>query len=104
MSSNNPGNFANRPKEEVREIAAKGGHASHKNDGNDNVSPPSYHPLLLQSCILMHKSQSYAGGDSGDSGDSGVSNEGRNPDGTFAKGSQAAKEAGAKSHGGTGAQ
>jgi len=25
----NPGNFANRPKEEVREIAAKGGHASH---------------------------------------------------------------------------
>lgn len=26
----NPGNFANRPKEEVREIAAKGGHASHR--------------------------------------------------------------------------
>ncbi|KAK2056553.1 hypothetical protein LY76DRAFT_518193, partial [Colletotrichum caudatum] len=25
----NPGNFANRPKEEVQEIAAKGGHASH---------------------------------------------------------------------------
>jgi hypothetical protein len=25
----NPGNFANRPKEEVRDIAAKGGHASH---------------------------------------------------------------------------
>jgi general stress protein YciG len=24
----NPGNFANRPKEEIREIAAKGGHAS----------------------------------------------------------------------------
>lgn len=30
----NPGNFANRPKEEVREIAAKGGHAS----GGGNTS------------------------------------------------------------------
>ncbi|KAF8925733.1 hypothetical protein BGZ47_003094 [Haplosporangium gracile] len=31
MSSkdNNPGNFANRPKEEVVEAARKGGHASH---------------------------------------------------------------------------
>jgi hypothetical protein len=30
MSGNtNPGNFANRPKEEVKEIASKGGHASH---------------------------------------------------------------------------
>ncbi|KIW10755.1 conidiation-specific protein 10 [Exophiala spinifera] len=30
MSSkeNNPGNFANRPKEEVKEIASKGGHSS----------------------------------------------------------------------------
>ncbi|EMR65966.1 hypothetical protein MGN70_012156 [Eutypa lata] len=27
-NSNNPGNFANRPKEEVQEIASKGGHAS----------------------------------------------------------------------------
>ncbi|KAI1184745.1 hypothetical protein F5B17DRAFT_68397 [Nemania serpens] len=27
--NDNPGNFANRPKDEVREIAAKGGHASH---------------------------------------------------------------------------
>ncbi|KAJ1333084.1 Stress-induced bacterial acidophilic repeat motif [Microdochium nivale] len=30
MSSNdNPGNFANRPTEEVKEIASKGGQASH---------------------------------------------------------------------------
>ncbi|KAG7129531.1 Conidiation-specific protein 10 like [Verticillium longisporum] len=28
--NNNPGNFANRPKEEVQEIASKGGQASHK--------------------------------------------------------------------------
>ncbi|KAK0722637.1 hypothetical protein B0T26DRAFT_642153 [Lasiosphaeria miniovina] len=32
--NNNPGNFANHPTEEVREIAAKGGRASHKNDNN----------------------------------------------------------------------
>lgn len=30
----NPGNFANRPKEEVREAAAKGGHASHRGSSN----------------------------------------------------------------------
>lgn len=29
LASSNPGNFANRPKEEVREAASKGGHASH---------------------------------------------------------------------------
>ena len=28
-AATNPGNFANRPTEEVKEIAAKGGHASH---------------------------------------------------------------------------
>lgn len=28
--NNNPGNFANRPKEEVQDIASKGGQASHK--------------------------------------------------------------------------
>lgn len=27
--NNNPGNFANRPKEEVQNIASKGGQASH---------------------------------------------------------------------------
>ncbi|EMR71547.1 hypothetical protein MGN70_004617 [Eutypa lata] len=40
MSSahNNPANFANRPKEEVREIAAMGGHASH---GGKPQPPPA---------------------------------------------------------------
>jgi general stress protein YciG len=31
---NNPGNFANRPKDEVRAAAAEGGRNSHKNDSN----------------------------------------------------------------------
>ncbi|MCJ1390526.1 hypothetical protein MMC18_003386 [Xylographa bjoerkii] len=63
----NPGNFANRPKEEVKEIASKGG-----------------------------KSSGTAGGSSGSSDTTPVTKEGRNADGTFAKGSAAAKEAGAK--------
>lgn len=29
MADTNPANFANLPKDELREIAAKGGHASH---------------------------------------------------------------------------
>lgn len=39
MSSNtNPSNFANRPTEEVREIASKGGKASHSG-GFANMDP-----------------------------------------------------------------
>lgn len=34
----NPGNFANRPKEEVREIAAKGGHASHRKSSSRDTN------------------------------------------------------------------
>jgi general stress protein YciG len=57
MASTNPANFANLPKDELKEIAAKGGHASH---GAESSHPP-----------------------------------GRNPDGTFVKGSEVAKELGA---------
>ncbi|MCJ1321880.1 hypothetical protein MMC15_007225 [Xylographa vitiligo] len=65
--NSNPGNFANRPKAEVQEMASKGG-----------------------------QSGGTPGGSSGSSDPTPVTNEGRNPDGTFAKGSAAAKEAGAK--------
>ncbi|KAH8742620.1 conidiation-specific protein 10 [Diaporthe sp. PMI_573] len=41
MSANsNPGNFANRPKDEVREIASKGGHAS--GGGNSTESTETH--------------------------------------------------------------
>ncbi|KJZ71405.1 Conidiation-specific protein 10 [Hirsutella minnesotensis 3608] len=36
--NDNPGNFANRPKEEVQNIASKGGQASH-NSGFANMDP-----------------------------------------------------------------
>ncbi|KAH8708173.1 Conidiation-specific protein 10 [Beauveria bassiana] len=38
MADTNPGNFANRPKEEVQEIASKGGQASH-NSGFASMDP-----------------------------------------------------------------
>jgi general stress protein YciG len=37
-ASGNPGNFANRPKEEVREIASKGGQSSHSSGGHSDDS------------------------------------------------------------------
>jgi general stress protein YciG len=45
--NNNPGNFANRPKEEVQEIASKGGQASH-NSGFASMDPDK------QVCQLSH--------------------------------------------------
>ena len=41
MASTNPANFANLPKDELKEIAAKGGHASH---GAHYESSNSEHP------------------------------------------------------------
>ncbi|KAF1844023.1 uncharacterized protein K460DRAFT_387949 [Cucurbitaria berberidis CBS 394.84] len=61
MASTNPANFANLPKDELREIAAKGGHASHGSPEHDEPAHAD-----------------------------------RNPDGTFTKGSELAKELGSK--------
>ncbi|KAF9964257.1 hypothetical protein BGZ70_006708 [Mortierella alpina] len=41
---NNPANFANRPKEEVREIASKGGYASHSG-GFASMDPEKQHAI-----------------------------------------------------------
>lgn len=66
MASSNPANFANLPKDELKDIAAKGGHASHgAPHSTTTTSSGSDHP-------------------------------GRNPDGTFTKGSDLAKELGAQ--------
>ncbi|KAI8379544.1 uncharacterized protein BYT42DRAFT_613840 [Radiomyces spectabilis] len=42
--SNNPGNFANRSKEEVRNIASKGGQASHSG-GFANMDAEKQHDI-----------------------------------------------------------
>jgi len=39
MADTNPGNFANRPKEEVREAARKGGLAGRSGDSNEESAP-----------------------------------------------------------------
>jgi general stress protein YciG len=54
MSDNpNPGNFANRPKEEVQDIASKGGHSSHSSgfasmDPDKQVSQSSLVAIAVQ--------------------------------------------------------
>ena len=51
MSSNwNPGNFANRPQEEVENLASKGGQHSQK--GGFASMDPSKQVFTLTSCLL----------------------------------------------------
>ncbi|KAJ9623274.1 conidiation-specific expression protein [Taxawa tesnikishii (nom. ined.)] len=67
--NDNPGNFANRPKEEVQEIASKGGHASHSG-GFASMDPDKQREIASQG--------------------------GKASSGSFEKGSEAAREAGRK--------
>ena len=66
MAETNPANFANRPTEEVQAIASKGGQAAAQKAAEAKE-------------IAKEETATTAG---------------RNPDGTFVKGSEAAKEAG----------
>lgn len=74
MASSNPANFANLPKDKLKEVAAKGGHASHGShtEASNNSSHGS------------------------SSNDTSGGHADRNPDGTFTKGSHLAKELGAQ--------
>lgn len=81
----NPGNFANRPKEEVSSIAQKGGQASTQGgfasmdpDKQVSVHWPNTHALL----IIMQKEIASQGG--------------KASSGSFEPGSEKAKEAGRK--------
>ena len=84
----NPGNFANRPKEEVSEIAKKGGESSHQGgfasmdpDKQVTFSPHSSSAASVTNCALQKEIASMGGQASS---------------GSFEKGSEAAKEAGKK--------
>ncbi|KAH8747315.1 conidiation-specific protein 10, partial [Diaporthe sp. PMI_573] len=46
-ANTNPGNFANRPREEVQEIASKGGQASHSG-GFANMDPDKQREIASQ--------------------------------------------------------
>jgi len=78
--NDNSGNFANRPKEEVCEIAAKGGKASH-----GSHKPHEEEDDNSKACTISEETS-----------EKHLEGHGRNPDGTFTKGSVAAVEAGHK--------
>lgn len=52
-ATNNPANFANLPKDELREIAAKGGHASH---GSSNAAAEVRQPVFITLGKVIFKS------------------------------------------------
>ncbi|KAL1394173.1 hypothetical protein HDK64DRAFT_305208 [Phyllosticta capitalensis] len=84
MSANtNPGNFANRPTEEVQEIAHKGGVVA--NHPEEHAPPGRNLDGTFMKGSHAAKEAGHAEGESG-----------RRDDGTFLKGSEEAKEAGHK--------
>lgn len=89
MADNNPGNFANRPKEEVQAIASKGGQASHSG-GFASMDPDkqvitSNLPLISTSHFANVCFQREI-----------ASQGGKASSGSFEPGSEKAKEAGRK--------
>jgi len=120
MADSNPANFANLPKDQLKDIAAKGGHASHGSSNKENeVRSFQFYPhaqLAGTECVVQPRqcglwSKSTRTATPVDefcrlrlctpaSGStmltSQQSHADRNPDGTFTKGSELAKELGAK--------
>ncbi|KAF2459349.1 hypothetical protein BDY21DRAFT_338013 [Lineolata rhizophorae] len=95
--SDNPGSFANRPTEEVEEIAAQGGHAS-KLYANHVDPKGTYNPGNFANRPTEEVREAAAKGGAHSHGPTksgeDVMMQGRNPDGTFQAGSEAAKAAG----------
>ncbi|TKA66890.1 hypothetical protein B0A49_05772 [Cryomyces minteri] len=118
MTSNtNPGNFANRPTEEVK--ASHGGHSSTDDPSSggtggqhsaatDGRNPDGTftkgsaaakeagHIGGSTATTTTERATTSSSGSSGPSGSTSSAGPGRNADGTFTKGSEAAKEAGHK--------
>ncbi|OQV08402.1 Stress-induced bacterial acidophilic repeat-containing protein [Cladophialophora immunda] len=92
----NPGNFANRPKEEVQEIASKGGQASH-NSGFAGMDPDEqfYSIFERQSSANRGVWRLFSQRDIASQG-------GQASGGSFEKGSERAAEAGRKGGSATG--
>ena len=85
----NPGNFANRPKEEVSEIAKKSGESSHQG-GFASMDPDKQVTSLMQIPIFAASVTDYS------PQKEIASMGGKASSGSFEKGSEAAKEAGKK--------
>lgn len=89
MSGNdNPGNFANRPKEEVQSIASKGGKASHSG-GFASMDPDKQ--------VSLRRGLFRLGGNTNDTLQREIASQGgKASSGSFELGSEKAKEAGRK--------
>ncbi|ROT43142.1 hypothetical protein SODALDRAFT_327312 [Sodiomyces alkalinus F11] len=106
MANNtNPGNFANRPREEVQEIASKGGQAS--NQGSSTSPTGTYNPgnfanrprEEVQEIASKGGQASHSGGFASMDPDKQreiASMGGKASSGSFEPGSEKAREAGAK--------
>ncbi|KAF2641243.1 hypothetical protein P280DRAFT_398773 [Massarina eburnea CBS 473.64] len=90
MADSNPANFANVPKDELREIAAKGGHASHGIESHPDRNPDG---TFTQGSHLAQELGSKGGHVAHEHQ---VEKDGRNADGTFKEGSKLAQELGEK--------
>ncbi|KAK8196895.1 uncharacterized protein BKA78DRAFT_68972 [Phyllosticta capitalensis] len=94
MSANtNPGNFANRPTEEVQEIAHKGGVVA--NHPEEHAPPGRNLDGTFMKGSHAAKEAGHVGGLHAH-GEAAEGESGRRDDGTFLKGSEEAKEAGHK--------
>ncbi|KAJ4347645.1 hypothetical protein N0V95_005243 [Ascochyta clinopodiicola] len=99
MASSNPANFANLPKDELKEIAAKGGHASHgAHNDSANTEHPDRNPdgTFTKGSELAKELGAQGGHHSGTTGSVTSNESGRNPDGTFKAGSKLAHDLGVK--------
>ncbi|KAF2444428.1 hypothetical protein P171DRAFT_414451 [Karstenula rhodostoma CBS 690.94] len=94
MADSNPANFANLPKDELREIAAKGGHASHGSNDKAEDHPDRNPDGTFTKGSELAKELGAKGGHVAH--EHAVEKEGRNPDGTFKAGSKLAQELGEK--------
>lgn len=97
--SSNPANFANLPKDELRKIAAKGGHTSHgahHEDSNSSHATRNPDGTFTKGSELAKELGAQGGHASHGANHSSSSHPDRNPDGTFTKGSELARELGAQ--------
>ncbi|KAK5172706.1 uncharacterized protein LTR77_002826 [Saxophila tyrrhenica] len=104
MADSNPSNFANLPKETVKEIASMGGKASHGmngTNGSDHAADKSHEGRNPDSTFTKGSDAASAAGHLGGlhaagKEESGKEGNGRREDGTFLPGSEAAAKAGHK--------
>ncbi|KAF2121746.1 hypothetical protein BDV96DRAFT_128432 [Lophiotrema nucula] len=94
MADSNPRNFANLPKEELKEIASKGGKAAHEDQSQaEELGDRNPDGTFVKGTDLPKELGAIGGHVAHEHQ---IEKDGRNPDGTFKEGSKLAQELGAK--------